>query len=181
MARRIFRANINKPKEMQQLIKDLKNYRDSILPARTKEFVAKLLEIGASEAKAKILQSPIGSQVHIKTKFENEDMGCKGILIGIGATKEVEGREPFNILLAIEFGAGAYYNSEPNPNANELGYGVGTYPGQIHAFEDGWAYWDAEKEKWRYTHGIKATMPMHNADMKIIDNIVSSAKEVFAR
>ena len=82
-------------------------------------------------------------------------------------------------MLAVEFGAGIFYNSEENPKAPELGFGVGTYPGQIHAFEDGWYYWDDKTETWRYAHGIKATMPMYNAEQQIIQQYVKIAMEVF--
>ena len=90
-----------------------------------------------------------------------------------------EGQTVFYTLLAVEFGAGIFYNSKENPKAPELGFGVGTYPGQIHAFEDGWYYWDDKTETWRYTHGIKATMPMYNAEQQIIQQYVKIAREVF--
>ena len=79
----------------------------------------------------------------------------------------------------MEFGAGIHYNSTANPNADKFGFGVGTFPGQVHAFEDGWYYWNEEAQEWQYTHGVKATMPMYNADIEIIQNVVKTAKEVF--
>ena len=106
-------------------------------------------------------------------------MTSNAILIATGKTVTSEDREPFYTLLAVEFGAGIFYNSTENPKAPELGFGVGTYPGQIHAFEDGWYYWDDNTETWRYTHGIKATMPMYNAEQQIIQQYVKIAREVF--
>ena len=107
-------------------------------------------------------------------------MGCKGILLAKGAVKEQEGYEPFSILLAIEFGAGAHYNPTPNPLiSSEFPYGVGTFPGQTHAYQDMWWYWDESTQEWKPTHGVKATMPMYNADMEIIQNVAKVAKEVF--
>ena len=67
-----------------------------------------------------------------------------------------------------------------HPNADKLGLGVGTFPGQTHAFEDMWWYWDEDKQEWKPTHGIKATMPMYSAYMEIIQNVVKVAKEVFS-
>ena len=102
------------------------------------------------------------------------------ILIAAGKTVEVEDREPFYTLLAIEFGAGIYYNSgNENPKANDFGLGVGTYPGQIHAFEDGW-YYLGDDNQWHYTHGVKAAMPMYNATMEIINQYKQIAREVFS-
>lgn len=107
-------------------------------------------------------------------------MGCKGILLAKGAVKEQEGYAPFSILLAIEFGAGIHYNPTPNPLiSSEFPYGVGTFPGQTHAYEDMWFYWDENSQEWKPTHGVKATMPMYSADMEIIQNVVKFAKEVF--
>ena len=108
-------------------------------------------------------------------------MGCKGILLAKGAVIESDEYNPFSILLAIEFGAGIYFNPTPNPLiSSEFPYGVGTFPWQIHAYEDMWWYWDENTQEWKPTHGVKATMPMYNADMEIIQNVVKYAKEVFA-
>ena len=107
-------------------------------------------------------------------------MGCKGILLAKGAVKESEGYAPFSILLAIEFGAGTHFNPTPNPLiSSEFPYGVGTFPGQTHAYEDMWWYWDENTQEWKPTHGVKATMPMYSADMEITQNVVKYAKEVF--
>ena len=106
-------------------------------------------------------------------------MTSNAILIATGKTVTSEDREPFYTLLAVEFGAGIVYNSAENPKAPELGFGVGTYPGQIHAFEDGWYYLDDKTETWRYTHGIKATIPMYNAEQQIIPQYVPIAREAF--
>lgn len=84
-------------------------------------------------------------------------------------------------MLAIESGAGIHYNSTPNPIADKFGLGVGTFHGQVHAFEDMWFYWDENAQEWKPTHGVKATIPMYSADMKNIKNVVKIAKEVFIR
>ena len=47
--------------------------------------------------------------------------------------------------------------------------------------EDGWYYWDAEKEEWRYSHGVKATMPMYNAYIQMLQQIKTIAREVFGK
>ena len=105
-------------------------------------------------------------------------MGCKAVLIATGSTKIAKGREPFYTILAIEFGAGIHYNPIPNPKTADLGFGVGTFPGQMHAFEDGW-YYLGEDDKWHYSHGVKATMPMYKASAEIISRYKQIAAEVF--
>ena len=160
--------------------KKLIQYRDVELPRKCKEFVERLLQSGVSVSREKIDESPLGKYVTVTTDISADKMGCKGILLAKGAVKEQDGYDPFSILLAIEFGAGAHFNSTPNPIiGSEFPYGVGTFPGQTHAYEDMWFYWDENTQEWKPTHGVKATMPMYSADMEIIQNVAKVAKEVF--
>ena len=167
-------------KGIENVKKKLIQYRDVELPRKCKEFVTRLLQSGVAVSRAKINESPLGKYVTVTTNISADKMGCKGILLAKGAVKEQEEYEPFSILLAIEFGAGAHFNPTPNPLiGSEFPYGVGTFPGQTHAYEDMWWYWDENTQEWNPTHGVKATMPMYNADMEIIQNVAKVAKEVF--
>ena len=151
-----------------------------VLPKKCKEFVERLLRIGVDVSKAKISESPLGKYVTVTTNISADKTGCKGILLAKGAVKEQDGYDPFSILLAIEFGAGVHFNPTPNPIiSSEFPYGVGTFPGQTHAYQDMWWYWDESTQEWKPTHGVKATMPMYSADMDIIKNVTKVAKEVF--
>lgn len=179
MAKRTLKSDLS-ISSIRNLKKELEKYKDS-LTYKCRLLVEKLTESGIEVAQAKISESPLGKYVTIKTDITEEKAGCKAILIATGETFEHEGYAPFNTLLAIEFGAGIHYNPTPNPNADKFGMGVGTFPGQIHAFEDGWYYWDDKIQKWRYTHGVKATMPMYNASMEIQKNITKMAKEIFGK
>ena len=115
----------------------------------------------------------------LKSDKTEEEMGCKAVLIATGKVKYPEGREPFNLLFAIEFGSGVRYNSIPNPKAGELGFGVGSYPGQTHAADpNGWYYF-GDDGKWHHSYGIKATMPMYNASLEMIKSVSEVAREVF--
>ena len=142
--------------------------------------VERLAKIGLHVAGLQIAESSLGKYVSLNIDIDPEKMGSRAILTSVGAVMQSEGYEDFNILLAIEFGAGIYYNKTPNPNSGVFGLGVGTFPGQIHAFENGWWYWDDNAEEWKYTHGVKATMPMYEAGQAIIQEIRRAAKEVFA-
>lgn len=87
---------------------------------------------------------------------------------------------PFSILLAIEFGAGVHFNPTKNPLVgSKFPYGVGTFPGQTHAYDDMWWYWNEKEQKWMPTHGVKATMPMYKAGKDIRSKIIKTAKEIF--
>lgn len=178
MAKKVFKSDLSS-NGIESLKRQLLQYRDS-LPIKCETLVSRLLQSGVAVSQTKISESPLGKYVTVTTNISADKMGCKGILLAKGAVKEQEGYAPFSILLAIEFGAGIHYNPTPNPNADKFGLGVGTYPGQIHAFEDLWFYWDEDAQEWKPTHGVKATMPMYSADMEIIRNVVKTAKEVFA-
>lgn len=138
----------------------------------------RIAELGKTVAFQRVEESPLGKTVILHSETTASDAGCKAVLIATGQTYESDGFAPFNTLLAIEFGAGIHYNAIPNPKANEMGYGVGTFPGQVHAFEDGW-YYLGNDDKWHYTHGVKATMPMYSATVAIIKDVRKIAREVF--
>lgn len=179
MGNRKFTAKLSTD-SLEKLKQDLWQYKKVKLTSKCRELIKRLMEIGVEVANAKLSESPLGSQITITTKISSENYGGKGIILAKGAVHQAEGYDPFSILLAIEFGAGIHYNPTPNPNADKFGLGVGTFPGQIHAFQsEGWMYWDEKAQEWRHTYGVKATMPLYNADIEIIQNIEKIAKEVF--
>lgn len=176
--KKVFKSGLS-VKELENLKNELKNYKSEIVK-NTEIMVSRLLQSGVAVSQAKISESPLGKYVTVTTNISANKMGCKGVLLAKGAVKEQEGYAPFSVLLAIEFGAGAHFNPDPNPLSAEMGYGVGTYPGQIHAFDpNGWYFWSEEKQQWIHSYGVKATMPMYSADMEIIQNVVNEAKKVF--
>ena len=176
MAKKVIPMTLSQ-KSVQNVIKELRSYQNS-LERKCEEYVIRLAKEGENVAIEAINESPIGKTVILQAKKEPSKMGCKAILVATGKTYQAEGREPFYTILAIEFGSGIYYNPEPNPKENDLGFGVGTFPGQIHAFKDGW-YYLGKDDKWHYTHGIRATMPMFKASEEIIQKYIEIAKEVF--
>ena len=179
MAKKVFKSDLS-VNGIEAIKSQLMQYRNS-LPIKCEELVSRLLQSGLAVSQAKISESPLGKYVTVTTNISDDKMGCKGILLAKGAVKEQEGYVPFSVLLAVEFGAGVHFNPTPNPLiSSEFPYGVGTFPGQTHAYEDMWWYWDENTQEWKPTHGVKATMPMYNADMEIIQNVVKYAKEVFA-
>ena len=179
MATKKYKVDILSQSSIGRLIKDLQAYQND-LPNKTRLLAQRLAERGIVVAGARIGQSPLGKHVTIRTEISEDVVGTRAILIAVGDVIESEGYEPFNTLLAIEFGAGVYYNEKENPKGPEFGYGPGTFPGQIHAFDDGWYYWDEVAQTWKYTHGVKATMPMYSASVAILQDAVRIAKEVFA-
>ena len=178
MAKKVFKSDLS-VSGLNELKRQLLQYKDD-LHTKCEKLVSRLLQSGVAVSKAKISEIPLGKYVTVTTNISADKMGCKGILLAKGAVKEQEGYAPFSILLAIEFGAGVHFNPTPNPLSAEMGYGVGTFPGQVHAMEPGgWYFWSEEKQQWIHSYGVKATMPMYSADMEIIKNVTKIAKEVF--
>ena len=179
MAKRVFESDLS-VEGIKNLKMQLQSYKEDVLNKKCKELVSNLIDKGYEVAKSSISQSPVGRQVYLNIESREWRTGVEMLLVATGSIHEVPGREPFNVMLAVEFGSGIYYNQSVNPNADKYGYGPGTYPGQVHAFEDGWYYWDERSGKWRFTHGIKATMPMYNASVKIREEFESEIRRVFS-
>lgn len=181
MAKRRYTVDILSSASIERLKKELIYYRDEILTKKCELLSERLAKIGLYVANLQISESPLGKYVSMSIDIQPEKVGCKAILIATGAVMQHEKYEDFSVLLAMEFGAGAHYNQAPNPLSSDLGYGVGTFPGQTHAFDkNGWYYWDDGAQKWRHTYGVKATMPMYEASKSIIEEAVRAAKDVFA-
>ena len=82
-------------------------------------------------------------------------------------------------ILFIEFGSGIRLNQgRLHPKADEMGYGVGTYPGQTHAFDpNGWYY--RKNGILYHSFGTEATMPVYKAVFEMSEEVVRIAQEVF--
>ena len=88
-------------------------------------------------------------------------------------------------LLMSEFGSGSHAVLWEDSKGNQTGtlsdgtkVGRGTFPEQIHAFQNSWAYMDLNWN-WHHTSGITPTRPMHNAVLEIITQVEQTAREVF--
>lgn len=176
MAKRVIRGNFSS-KGIQDIINQLERYKVD-LQRKTELLCRRLTETGQTVALQSINDSPLGKTITLRIEMAPRPEGCKAILVAAGQTKSND-YGTINTLLLVEFGAGIRLNSNENPKAGEFGMGVGTYPGQIHAFDpDGWYYW-GEDEKWHHTYGTKATMPMYNASVAIRTQVAAIVKEVF--
>jgi histone H3/H4 len=174
-----FKVDILSPKSISQLQKALEQYKKSLI-VKTERLCKALSDVGIEVINAKIGESPLGKYISVETKAESIHNGFSMVLVATGEIKASGDYPPFNTLLAVEFGAGIHYNASENPKASELGFGVGTFPGQTHAFdENGWWFYDENKEQWIHSYGVKATMPMYSAVQEMCEKIEEIAREVF--
>lgn len=171
-------VDIFNSKSINRAIKQIQRYRDD-LPKKCEELCRRLAESGVQVAKTAISESPQGKTITLTTDIRPEKAGCKAILMATGKTVTSSDGRSFNLLLAVEFGAGIKYNAKSNPKASEFGMGVGTFPDQTHAFDpNGWYYLGDDGE-WHHSYGAKAAMPMYKAGVEIRRQILAIAKEVF--
>ena len=173
-----FKVDLFNPKSIRELQDKLNQYKNTLV-YKANLVVERLIQIGYGVALSHIQETPLGKYIVLSSSLTPEQMGCKAILMAVGEIKDIPGREPFSILMAVEFGAGKYYNEDGHPQAPDFGFGVGTYPEQRFAFSDGWWFMKDDGE-WVYTHGVKATMPMYNALKTMKENTDAIVKEVFA-
>ena len=177
MARKTIKIDLFDGKSLQQAIKQIEAYRDD-LPRKCQEICRRLSEEGVRVADTAINSVPIGKTITLTTNINPSKMGCQAIMKMTGRETRTEDGRVFYTALAIEFGAGIYYNSNSNPKSSEFGMGVGTFPGQTHAFQDGW-YYLGNDGNWHYSHGVQASMPMYKASVTLRQKIDSIIKDVF--
>lgn len=122
----------------------------------------------------------------IETTIERGAPGASvtGRLIATGETKETG----FNILMAVEFGAGIYYNGATSRSgyANRVGMGPGTWPPKDPMRprwrQGAWAYPIGEDASGNvvlgFTHGTESIAPMFRTAEELRNNAVEIASEV---
>ena len=151
-------------------IAKLKEYLQS-LNDKNALFVKRLAELGIPVIDEKIEGSAGDADKYHDTQIKIHSYGDYS-----EATLTVSGQD----ILFIEFGSGIHYNEGSSAaHAGQFGYGVGTYPGQTHAFAPkGWWYKD-ETGAPQHSYGQQATAPMLQASHEIIANIRKIAREVY--
>jgi hypothetical protein len=130
---RKFKADLS-ASSLKRLAKDFKSYVGT-LDYKCDMMVERLISVGIPVVEAN-MQGFDGDSSHT-FNYYFEIHRSEGYAYGKFIVENED-------ILFIEFGAGIHFNKgESHPQAKELGYGVGTYPGQTHAFDDeGWWYWD---------------------------------------
>ena len=177
MAKKVISFNLS-PQSIREASEEIRKYKSS-LERKCEILCERVINECEWLAQGYVNESPLGKTIVFRSNITKEEAGYKAVLIATGKIIENDGYAQVNTLLLVEFGAGIYYNATANPKATEFGMGVGTFPDQKHAFEQGW-YFMKEDGTWVFTHGVKATMPMYKAITEIRDQVRLIAKEVFA-
>ena len=167
--------------------KSIKKVKDEIekyqlsLQVKSEELVNRLLDEGIKVAYQHV--GRYAGYVEFTKEVENDGKNVIGMLIGKDSqpfisTWKVKGGEKsaeVSGLLMSEFGSGWL----ANVIWNVPGVGQGTFPDQKHAFDpQGWYWTDTEGVK-HHSRGEEPHYPMYFADMTMISQIDSIAREVF--
>ena len=180
MAKRVFKSDLS-VKGIEQLKKDLLNYKNNTLQNLLKQYITALAQEGISVGKQNV--GGFGKYITFSIQTEVSKDGCKALMLASENGKiistwksygEIKSAEVSPLLMA-EFGSG--WGAE-NP-MQIPGVGQGTFPGQTHAFDkEGW-YWLDEDGNLNYSKGITAKMPMYKASIRIQEIAIKKAKEIF--
>lgn len=176
MGRLTFSAGLS-VKELDDLRKKLLEYRDKTLQKKIAQFVKELAESGIPTVERDVAAAGYTYDGRIQSGSDTTHDTYVVVDSTNKATLVLEGEE----VLFIEFGAGVTYNGSPGQSPHskgeEKGFLIGTY-GLGHGSQRIWGYYDENKEL-VLTHGTKATMPMYNASLDIINNVATIARRVF--
>lgn len=172
--------SLTTPGSLQKAVEELTNYKNS-LKSKAQIFIDRLLDIGIEVAE--VNSGEYRGAISF-TKMElSTDFDCIGILVARDKYQIISEwfrngqlvSAEVSPLYMAEFGSGWYA---------EVLYAVqnagqGTFPNQVHAFdENGW-HWTTPDGVTHHSMGIKPTHPMHNANMALINNVTTIAREVF--
>ena len=169
MSKKTIKCNLS-GKSIRNAIKELKNYENN-LQRKNQIFVQKLADVGILVIRETMESIPTEEKGSYYTETINNSNGDL-----VGAAIRLTGDK----VLFLEFSAGVTYGTDAYPLPSGSEYGIGTYPGQTHAYDpNGWWYIDENGEK-HHSYGNRAYMPMYHAEEAIILAIRSIAKEVFS-
>lgn len=156
---------------IQRAIDEIRTYREE-LNNKLQQFITSLMQDGVTVANAR-LSSTVGDSVQGVIGFGVNNGGDI-----VSAIISLEGADA----LFIEFGAGIAYNTGmQHPDADEFGYGPGTYPSKHppnKAINPGYWYYREDGELVK-SIGTQASMPMYHAAETIRNNAIQRASEIF--
>ena len=166
MSKKVITVQLNS-RSISAAIKEVRAYK-AWVERKTRELTAKLVELGAKEAKVRFSGAQYDGNNDAAVSVESVPGGYKIVAIG-------------GSVFFIEFGAGVLYNgSEPYPEPRPPGVvGIGEY-GKGFGKRKAWGFYD-ERGELVITHGTLAEMPMLHAGRTMRQNVEKIAREVFAR
>lgn len=178
-------VSITTPGSLKKAIKYLENYKNGF-NVKVETLISRLVAIGLKVVDERIKSASGDSDKSYHPTVFINDMGDY-----VEATLTIEGKD----IAFIEFGAGIHFNtaagSSPRKGergtrngveyqitgGEEIGWVIGSY-GKGYGKRDFWFYNDEYGTKQK-SFGTQATMPLHEADIAMIDSVEKVFREVF--
>lgn len=191
MRRKVFKASLSKG-SINKLIADLKDERQRILEL-AKTFTNKLGYYGVTATYTAMADNKYGPYIEFSKQFVNGGgADAKPITVVIVYGKNVKtyiakwtttasGRKEreaeVNPILMAEFGSGFFANTDEHENIGDFA-GQGTFPDQVHAFDEfGWSWYENGVK--HVSFGEAPAAPMLYAYEEMVRIISRCAREVF--
>ena len=176
MAKRVFKSNLS-VKGIEQLKKDLLNYKNNTLQNKVNLLAQRLAEKGVAIAKSNIttLDAIFTGELLSSMRAENGG-GAKGTAIFYVVADSRHA-------VFVEFGSGQLGLEGgypyPFPEGVDWQYNTGKTIFEISPGQYGWFYQDANGN-WYFTQGMPSRPFMYETSLELMQLVVKTAKEVFA-
>ena len=171
MAKRVFKTDLS-VKGIEQLKRDLLNYKDNILQQKVELLTRRLAEIGVETAQANIVSLDAVFTGELFNSIVSEQ---------IFSTKD---RSVFLVkstsehAIYVEVGTGIIGAESPYPGKLPVTYAQGKTIRQLSDGRYGWFY--QRDGKWYFTEGMPSRPFMYFTGIELHDKVVGVAKEIFA-
>lgn len=175
MAKKVIRISKLTPEAVDKAIEELREYRRN-LQSKVEELTRRLAEIGVDVIK--ITMSGIDPE-RAGTDWNASVVSVDAENNTVTAVYRLSGSE----VAFIEFSEGVTYGTPPGgyPLDSGKGFGVGTYPGQTHAYNPkGWYYKSKITGEAIHTYGNPAYMPVYHSTEALLLEVGRIAREVFS-
>ena len=188
--------------DIKRLINDLEEYKNDII-SKTEKFCKDLSEKGIEVAKG--LTSGFEEYVYFEKKVDMKEYGCEAIMIMADAKlyesewlaldkngEETTKTNSVSMTLMLEFGSGKNADAIAKHQAvvnNKVPVGRGTFPSENnkpfgnenHAWQNSWAWKDAQTGEWKHSSGSPPSMPMYIAYLEMEKQIKETARNIWKK
>ena len=173
---------------LRKIADQLNEYERVRLQKKCDELVDRLANLGIRVGRANV-NTGFKKYITFTKQIEHTNYGAKSLMIAvengqITSTWDQLGEvRVVNIspLLMAEFGAGVHAASPTQlPDGRMVGRGTYEHGVEPHANQNSWWYMDTEGN-WHQGHGVKRTMPIHQAFVEMYKEVYEIAVKVFGR
>lgn len=177
MAKRVFKADLS-VKGIENLKKELMNYRDNILPDKVRLLAKTLAEKGVIIAQANVTKlDAIFTGELVSSIYERDGGGVNNTAIFYVICDS-------DHAAYVEFGTGQMAEEAPYPYPLPQGvqwsYNTGNTIFEISPGQYGWFY-PGNDGKWYFTQGMPSRPFMYETSLELQELIVKTAMEVFGK